>query len=159
MKMQKQSFRPVETSVGLVKGRDALYLNWVQQDVENNTIFLEMQISGQLASSPPDPTKDYLFFVRFYGVLAYQMIELDSAYNMEKHSEEWTDDSDGSCFDEVVNSRWIMELGGKVGSKHKHYTISAYDDVLDVVCERFEISTYQRLVTGETLVRKDLPTG
>lgn len=142
--MPKQFHRPIETPVGFVVGRDALYLNWVQSDITQNSLLLELNINGHLASRCPSPTRDYLFFVEFFGVLAYRVIELDSAYHLDDQSEDEAD-SASSSFDEVVNSHWVAELGGKVTAENKHYQVNTYDDVLDVVCERFGMRVYDRL--------------
>jgi hypothetical protein len=65
--------------------------------------------------------------VTFKGILAFQMVELDS----------WDRPIDASCFYEVLDSSWVRSLGGKVDvRRHHHYTLQTYDDVFDVVCER-----------------------
>lgn len=45
-------------------------------------------------------------------MLALRIIELDS----------W-DWSGASCFDEVLDSAWIAELGGKVTDAHRHFVL------------------------------------
>jgi hypothetical protein len=143
--MQKQFRRPIETPVGFVVGRDALFLNGAQSDFTQRLLSLELNINGHLASHSPSPTRDYLFFVEFFGVLAYRVIELDSTYDLENQSLD-EDKSEGSSFDEIVNSHWILELGGKITKENKHYQVSTYDDVFDVICESFEMRVYDRLV-------------
>ncbi len=121
--------QPIETVIGIIKGRDAIFLDTFNYD--GNTLFLRGTINGNLASNTSE--QDVFYSITFRGVLALQVIELDSWFNMA-----WSDNRDSS-FDEVINSRWQADLGGKVNPEHKHYSFVTYDDVIDVVCDSFKI--------------------
>ena len=115
--------QPVETQVGIIRGqRTALFLDTF--DYDGNTLFLQ----GTLDNALPDQT-DLYFAIVFREALALQVLELDSWL-----ASGWSDNRKSS-FDEVIHSRWIAQLGGKVNpDQHKHYSICTYDEVIDVVC-------------------------
>lgn len=124
-----ETCKPVETAIGIIKGRDAIYLNGL--DYDGFDLFLRGTIDGNLASNTTE--RDVFYSIRFHGVLALQVLELDSWFHLD-----WSSNRESS-FDEVINSRWQASLGGKVTPEHKHYSFATYDDVIDVVCLRFEL--------------------
>ncbi len=114
--------RIVETPVGTLRGRDCVFLDSATF-AETNTLVLRGTLNGDLCGQP-SPGSDLPFVITFTGVLAVRMLELDC----------WG----GSCsssFDEVLESRWIAELGGKVTGRCRHFVLQTYDDVFDVVCD------------------------
>ncbi len=124
--MSAQIFQPVETPIGILKGRDAIFLDKLEVDIQQGTLMLEGSFNGRLASKPVD---DVSYALAFSGVLAFKVVELDS----------W-DYNAVSSFDEVLNSEWLTQLGGKVDQSYKHYLIQTYDDVIDVVCRKFTLA-------------------
>ena len=122
-----QEYQAIQTSLGILRGRDAIYLVSIDVQITSGILRLVGNISGSLCSEPQ--TQDWISYqLSFYGVLAFKVIELDS----------W-DHVSSSSFDEVVNSNWIRELGGKVTPSHKHYLVQIYDDVVEVVCKRYDL--------------------
>jgi len=122
-----QEYQAIQTSLGILRGRDAIYLDRVDVQITSGILSLVGNISGSLCSEPQ--TQDWISYqLSFYGVLAFKVIELDS----------W-DHGSSSSFDEIVNSNWIRELGGKVTPSHKHYLVQTYDDVMEVVCKRYDL--------------------
>ena len=120
---------PVETPLGRFYGRDCIYLDLVRFEDGTTTLILEGSINGNLCTvSQSDDFVPYI--LRFRGVLALRMVELDSC--------DWPCES---CFDEVSDSEWVRSLGGKVTPEHRHFYFQTYDDVFEVVCEtyKFEI--------------------
>jgi hypothetical protein len=132
--------RPLETTVGHLRGRDCIYLDSVSLPDEIRVLVLRGTINGDLTERRV-PGVFLPFEARFTGVLAIRVVELDS----------WSFAGDSSL-DEVLDSPWIAELGGKVTPDHRHFTIQTYDDVFDVVCESASVSVYEPEPTsGETL--------
>lgn len=133
--MEQPFFRPVETQIGVLVGRDAIYLNSTFYDGYN--LIVEGSFNGHLASKP---TKEAVFYrLTFSGVLALRMTKIDSLYHSDP-LEAVT--GDASCFDEIVNSSWIAGLGGKVTPNHKHYHFGTYDDTFEIACESYELKTW-----------------
>ncbi len=133
--MKEQHFSPIKTQLGTLIGRDAIYLNSMFYD--GGDLIFEGNVNGHLASIP---TNDNVFYrLTFSGVMALKMIELDSLYHLDPMS-----DISGDCssFDQIINSQWIAELGGKVTAAHKHYHFGTYDDIFEVVCEDYELNMW-----------------
>ena len=124
----KRKYNPIKTPLGIANGRDAIYLDNVAFSNRTNTLTLDLGLNIALCSDSHDDEIDFSSCqLRFNGVLATLQKELDS----------WDWESESS-FDEILESSWIMELGGKVTSRHKHYLLQTYDDVFEVVCENYE---------------------
>lgn len=117
---------PVETKVGYLSGRDCIFLDKVLISEGQNTLTLKGDLNGNLCSKPQAGI-EIPYKLVFSGVLALKMIELDS----------WDGRSESS-FDEIKNSAWIKELGGKVDRSHIHFLVQTYDEVFEVVCSRFK---------------------
>ncbi len=116
---------PIETGFGSCA--DATVCFWTGSPSKGTaTVVLEGEVNGALMTTAKDVYISYV--LRFRGVLALQMIELDS----------WTEQS-VSSFDEVRNSTWVADLGGKVTNRHRHFSVQTYDDVFDIVCEGYEL--------------------
>lgn len=125
----------IDTELGLLKGRNCIYLDEVSIEDGTNTLVLKGDVNGNLCSRGR-AGEDMQFALKFTGVLALKMIELDSWG--------WKGES---CFDEILDSEWIRKLGGKVTAAHRHFQIQTYDDVFDVVCSDYEF----RIVGPATL--------
>lgn len=124
--MTKKIFRPIETPIGMLRGRDAIFLDTFDFEL-HGVLRLAGEINGNLASRP---TNRFLrYSLTFSEVLAFKVVELDS----------W-DYQCQSSFDEIVDSEWCRTLGGKITPDHKHYQIQTYDDVIEVVASRFSLS-------------------
>jgi hypothetical protein len=122
------TLRPVNTSVGLLRGRDCIYLDSVSLPDEVRVLILRGEINGDLCERRA-PGASLPFEACFSGVMAIRVLELDS----------WSFTGETS-FDEVLESSWIAELGGKVTPEHRHFIVQTYDDVFDIVCDRVEVS-------------------
>lgn len=123
---------PIETDLGFLYGRDCIYLN---KTVYGHNLILEGKINGNLCGKE-QRDRFIPYRLTFKGVLAVTIVELDSMY----HSDSWNAES---CFDEINNSSWIKNLGGKVTSEHKHFSLQTYDDVFEVVCESYDFDVLE----------------
>ena len=123
-------FQSIETPLGIVNGRDGIYLDDITVSERTNRLTLDGAFNTALCSKADRPSIDFDGCrITFTGVLAFKVIELDS----------WDWDSESS-FDEVLDSDWIQELGGKVTLTHRHFLVQTYDDVVEVVCEEVDIT-------------------
>jgi hypothetical protein len=122
-----QKHEPIQTPVGILYGRDAIYLDLMAVDIKAKKVTLHGVINGNLCSIP-QRSRFIKYTIAFVDVLALTMIELDSC-----------DGEYSSSFDEVIHSSWVSELGGKVTSSHRHLVVHTYDDVFNVVCRQFEL--------------------
>ena len=125
----RRHYRPVETPLGIAKGRDAIYLDAIKWTQRTSRIILHGEFNAELCSDGSRASTEFpRYTITFSGVLAVKMIELDS----------WDGESESS-FDQIIDSQWIKELGGKVTSTHRHFLIQTYDDVIEVVCDGFDL--------------------
>lgn len=92
---------------------------------------LEGDINGNLCTKRR-PGEMVPYAVRFVGVLALKMVELDSSTAVSE-----------SSFDEVRDSNWVRSLGGNVTPEHRHFYFQTYDDVFEVVCEAYEFRVHE----------------
>ena len=72
--MREENYLPLETPIGFLRGRDAIYLDALQYD--GNALILEGECNGHLASNMSEQWIGYT--LKFTGVLAFQVVELDS---------------------------------------------------------------------------------
>ena len=119
---------PINTELGILKGRDCIYLDKVKFKDGLNRLVLIGEINGNLCGKKQIGV-DISYELSFGGVLALKMVELDS----------W-DQSTESSFSEVLESSWVNELGGKVEQHHRHFIIQTYDEVFEVVCNNYVFS-------------------
>ena len=117
---------PIETALGRLDGRDCIYLDHFTFEDGTSTLVLDGSINGNLCATR-QPGRFVPYSLRFRGVLAVKMVELDSC--------DWSSES---SFDEVHDSEWIRSLGGKVTTARRHFFVQTYDFVFDVACEGYE---------------------
>ena len=123
----------VVTTLGILKGRDAVYLDKIEFDA-THTVKLIGEINGNLLEKEHTTSGFLKFSFVFKQVLAFEMIELDSWFPPELWNEQ------GSSFARIINSQWIDALKGKVTPQHQHYLLVTYDDVFQIICETMEIN-------------------
>jgi hypothetical protein len=127
-----ERFEPVETVVGTISGRDAIYLDDVLFDYQKNSAELIGQFNSSLCSRlGDDEFVDYS--LTFEGVLAFTITELDLSTSFGI-----------SNFDRVVDSEWLAgfresDHSAKVKPNHQHFRIATYDDVIEVVCNNWSL--------------------
>lgn len=120
--------KPIRTELGELRGRDCIYLDKTNFQNGVNTLLLVGELNGRLCSKySNDDCVPYT--LSFFEIKALKMVELDS----------W-DGSSESSFDEVTQSSWISNLGGKVDGSHQHYLVKTYDEVFEVVCKKFTLA-------------------
>jgi hypothetical protein len=121
---------PIETDLGRLAGRDCIYLDGFAFEDGTSTLVLDGSINGNLCSIR-QARRFVPYTLRFRGVLAIKMVELDSC--------DWDFES---SFDEVRDSVWIRSLGGKITAAQRHFFVQTYDYVFDVVCDGYEFEVH-----------------
>ena len=127
-------FQSVQTKIGLLVGRDAIFLNEYRSNGHELTV--EGEFSGTLASEGKD-NYSYPYIITFSGVQAIKVTELD-AYESSTSSEGWSPTS----FDQVVSSVWIKELNtsmSKINDSDKHFIFQTYDYVFEIICPEYNL--------------------
>lgn len=122
-----QKHNPITEPFGVLYGRDCIFLDDVKLTDNTDTLTLVGNLNGDLLR-PPRQT-DVPYRIIFSGLMAMQMLELDS----------W-DDEYASSLDEIIESEWVSSLGGKVTTEHRHFCVVTYDVVFDVVCKQMTIT-------------------
>ena len=128
-----QTFEPIETVAGIISGRDAIFLDDVQVSLSPHTIELRGELNSLLCSKFKGEDSFIKYSLKFSGVLAFAMTELD-----------FKDHLGVSSFDRVVNSQWLDKMcrkdhSSKLKPNIEHYLVFTYDDVFDIACESYEL--------------------
>jgi len=123
----------VVTPVGVVRGRDAVYLDAVDLDYTARRVGFRGTLNPALCSEAPRGDDWPGYEIVFRDVLALRMTELDLDGG-----------EGGSSFDEVVGSRWLKALkardrAAKVSAGHRHFVPETYDDVFELVSSGFDL--------------------
>ena len=108
----------VNTCLGVLKGRDCIYLDQVKQDDLNNLTFMG-DINGHLISQHRDEKDWFPYTLTFRRVLTHFACELDTYENLAG-----TEHLDGSSFDLIENSSWLKSLPVREDfdkSVYRHY--------------------------------------
>lgn len=117
---------PIETALGHLDGRDCIYLDRFASEGGPGTLVLEGSVNGNLCTLR-QPGRFVPYTLRFRGVLALKVVELDSCgWDFE------------SSFDEVRDSEWVRSLGGKASAAMRHFIVQTYDFVFEIVCAGYE---------------------
>jgi hypothetical protein len=129
-----EQYVPCDTVVGVIAGRDAIYLDTFQYSPDAASITMAGTINGNLCSRNTDRTRWFAYTLVLHGVFAFKMTEIDVGGWRGR-----------SSFDEVVNSSWLADLRArddthKLSSRHKHYYIMTYDQVFDTITKSYELS-------------------
>ena len=131
-------FQPIQTAIGILDGRDAIFLDRVHYDIYPLKLTLIGSLNGTLSSAGQSGIF-YDYCLTFFDIQALQTVELDLALPPEGHS----------SFDQVLNSRWLSRLQladernvvpQTIVARCNHYRLWTYDYVFDVICSRYELT-------------------
>lgn len=138
--MNTEVFEPIETPLGILSGRDAIFLDETQCDMPS--LILRGAFSGSLSSKG----RKHLYYdysLTFFQVQALRVLELDWAEAIYTYKNQ---NKGQSSFDEVLHSSWLASLQAdatyplQVIDKCKHYRIWTYDHMFDVICSHYELT-------------------
>ena len=124
-----ETYIAIETPVGVLRGRDAIFVDTIQFPNPFDAA-ITGSFNGHLGSRRIEGMIDYS--LTFGGVKGFELILADLAPDVGK-----------SCFEEVRESAWLIDfakikdLGDPMP---KHYRITSYDHVINVMCKSYELS-------------------
>ena len=127
----------VNTCLGVLKGRDCIYLDQVKQDDLNNLTFIG-DINGHLISQHRDEKDWFPYTLTFRRVLAYFACELDTYENLAE-----TGPLNRSSFDLIEDSTWLKSLPVREDFNkgiYQHYRLFTYDDVYNIIAVSYEFA-------------------
>ncbi len=111
-------YRAVETTLGIINGRDTIYLDEITLVVAERKLILRGEFNGPLCSKATN--EDFIpYELIFSRVSDHKLTDLDS-FGFAKGI---------SSFDEVVQ-----------GGAKREYLVRTYDDVLEVVCDSYQLN-------------------
>ncbi len=122
---------PIETRLGVICGRDSIYLDEVTYDYAHRKVRLSGEINGALCSSSNDDSI-IKYKLEFLGIYVFKLAELDL----------WCELTDIdfciTSFGEIKNSALSAQASKVEGANLKHYLIQTYDDVFEIVCKEYK---------------------
>ncbi len=126
----------IDTCLGVLNGRDCVYLDQMQQDAPDNLTFTG-DINGHLISQHRNEKRWFPYTLTFRRVLAYFACKLDTYENLAG-----TGRPDGSSFDLIEDSSWlksfpVQEDYGK--DIYQHYRLFTYDDVYNIIAVSYKL--------------------
>ncbi len=109
--------------LGLIYGRDAIFLDKIIFEDEHNNVKLIGEFSGALCENIKN--KEWIKYeILFKNILEFRLIKLD-----------FFDDSEySSSFEKVLNSDKVKT------DNQNHYIFHTYDDVIELIATDFEIN-------------------
>jgi hypothetical protein len=126
--------KPIQTAVGIISGRDAFYLGSVSHDYAKSSVAFSGEINSGLCSASPNDNSWLPYSLTFRSVIGFRQSELD-----------FFEGPYDSSFFTILGSSWLSNMrqrdhSGKLQQKHQHFVLFTYDDVFEVIAERFELS-------------------
>lgn len=134
--------KAIETELGILHGRDCIYLDSVEQDDCSNLIFIG-EINSNLVLKKISERAFIPYILTFEGEIAHFSCELDTYGNLEYENRIDEDDYIyESSFDLIDNSVWLDSLPIREDfdkSEYKHYHLSTYDIVYDIIATSYQL--------------------
>ena len=128
IKKSKNAPAPIETSLGILKGRDCIYLDKVYK--KDRSYLFEGEINGRLLNNSVDRYIKYK--LEFKNVISMFTCELDS-YDAVNINSVYS-------FEIIENSKYLKTIAAndELDIKSlKHYRLKTYDDVFDIIAEDY----------------------
>ena len=128
IKKSKNAPAPIETSLGILKGRDCIYLDKVYK--KDRSYLFEGEINGRLLNNGKDGFIKYK--LEFKNVISMFTCELDSYDAINTNSV--------YSFEIVEDSKYlkIIAANDELDIKSlKHYRLKTYDEVFEIIAEDY----------------------
>ena len=122
-----------DKTLGVLSGRDCIYLDTLTQDEFGNLTF-KGEINGTLAEKMPGLAW-IPYTLKFRGVAAYHVYGLDAYFGIASSACE-------SSFCMVENSEWLSSLIIKTGeneAEYRHYRLYTYDFAYNIIAKDHEM--------------------
>lgn len=129
----------IDTCLGVLHGRDCIFLDGVQQDERGNLTFsgeINRDLTSMQRTSLPE-MKWVPYTLTFQHVLACFSCELDTYENLIGFG-----NLNGSDFDYIDNSKWLESLPIRTDfhkDRYKHYRIYTYDIVYNIIAGSYHL--------------------
>lgn len=127
----KIEFKPIETEVGIIKGRDSIYLDEINYDCVNKKVELLGELNGELCENRKD--KFIKYSLEFTGIYIFNMVELDLSYKLVGM------DFSVSSFVEIECSEKLNHAKKIRNKKLKSFLLQTYDEVFEIICESYTL--------------------
>lgn len=129
----------LDTPVGILRGRDCIYLDFVEQN-KFCQLIIQGELNGRLIGINQNKSSKNIAFIpyllTFERVIAMTSCELETYENVVKHYSE----TEFASFVEIENSLWLNQLPIRKDidrSIYRHFRIYTYDVVFDVFAKSF----------------------
>lgn len=116
----------IETPVGILKSRNALYLDEVKHYFQPPTLLFKGALNSTYSIDKSFPA----YTIEFVQPIFFNCLELDR-YKREKYL--------SSSFDLVVDSELCKDLLAE--HTHNHYVLATYDYVYEIVATNYSMHT------------------
>lgn len=126
-----EKFKGLKTELGKIEGRDAIYLDKITFHNEH-----EMTLTGEFYLSNGNNRFCKQFEMKFKGIVFLSMIELDFESTGPGAGPESLGVIENS---EKIKQFERMDHSSKLKSTHKHYHISTYDTVFEIISSEFQL--------------------
>ena len=114
----KTEYTPIRTKVGIISGRDAIYLDSYNYDIKQQSLTLRGELSGSLLEKKQDGFVPYNLV--FFGVTEHQITDLETfGYSKGR-----------SSFDEITTSP---------PPEQRYFLVRTYDDVFEITASSFDL--------------------
>ena len=122
---------PINTKVGVIKGRDGIYLH--KMEYNGSEIIFYGELVENLFNNFGG--KDLKYKLTFRNIVFYKCYELD-IYPMENLLQ--------SSFDLIKDSELLKKLKSrdsqnKIQDNHKHYIFGTYDDIFEIIATEYDL--------------------
>lgn len=122
----------IETVVGILQGRNALYLDEAKQTFSPPLIAFKGVLSAPRCSNYQGAERFPIYEASFADCRYFTCVEIDR-YKNEKYLT--------SSFDLVLNSDLLESL--KLSGSHQHYIFATYDFIYEIVATNFTLTVAQ----------------
>lgn len=151
-------FEPIETSVGIIQGRDGFFLDQIYFEYDRRAVRFVGEINGNLCSRNVSKRDWIEYSLQCLGVLDFRMTELDFFDTYDNHSlkEGYLSSPEigdlvssiienQTSFVRVVDSERLarmreLEAASKITPEHQHYIFTTYDYIFDIICSKYELT-------------------
>lgn len=120
--------KAIETELGIISGRNAIYLDHLNTGLYPLTLELSGAISRNLCSIQNRPERFIKYTLTFHTVVIYICCELDNFLQSRYLKSSLNEVQDS----ELVNQR-------NLAATHRHYIVATYDHVLEVVAKSYDL--------------------
>ncbi len=132
----------VRTPLGYMYGRDAIYVDKLDYELERRTVTLTGEFNGALGSDAK--SDDFIMYtLRLEGVYYFNVVELDlygddvqSVQSQSAYPSNWLEYRHSTLLD---NAR---QQGKAELQRLRHFILFTYDDVFEIVCRMYTLELH-----------------